>query len=47
MKEFTGTTYEEWLEYHYKVSGPALVAHCIEEFPHIMSWGIPPKKEKE
>ena len=30
MKEFTGTTYEEWLEYHYRVSGPAIVKALIE-----------------
>lgn len=43
--EFTGTTYQEWLEHHNKYVYPALVDACLKNCSHEMEfWKI--KKEK-
>ena len=33
MKEFTGTTYTEWLDYHQKYGYDQLVKHLQANFP--------------
>lgn len=36
FKEFEGTTYQEWLDYHYKISYKEIVKAMIEKQPHLM-----------
>lgn len=44
MKEFTGKTYEEWLDYHSKVSYREIVKHLIVNFSHLMNYGFVKKE---
>lgn len=47
MKEFEGTTYEEWLDYHRKISAPEIVKAMIEKESHLMSYGFVKKEKNE
>lgn len=40
------TTYQEWLEHHHRVSGPALVALMIKNFEGMMIYGKIKKQEE-
>lgn len=39
MKEFEGTTYQEWLDYHQKISYREIVKAMLENCSHWMSYG--------
>ena len=39
MKDFEGTTYEEWLDYHRKISAPEITKAMIEKESHLMTYG--------
>lgn len=45
--EFEPKTYEEWLEHHHRVSGPALVKTMTENYPQMMVYGKIRKPESE
>lgn len=44
MKEFTGTTYQEWLDYHRKTSYQEIVDHFLKNYSN---WSIYGVKRKE
>jgi len=47
FKQFEGTTYEEWLENHYKNNYKEIVFGHIGKFPHITNWGKIGKEKNE